>query len=460
MTVAVKTDTQNSRLPIGKTLVVGLGKTGLSCVRFLVRHGCNVAVMDSRQEPPGLSVLQEEWPDVAVIVGGFDSAMLSQADTLVLSPGVSLAQPEIAEAVASGVEVLGDIELFARYAQAPIVAITGSNGKSTVTTLLGEMIEQAGWLVKVGGNIGIPVLSLLPGRESDPEPACYLLELSSFQLETTQSLNAAAAVVLNVSQDHLDRYPSMADYARVKQRVYRGEGVRVINLDDAVASDDVSVGPKVLAFTLSAPNSGQVFGLREFESETWLAQGETLLMPMTELKIKGRHNVANALAALALGTAIELPLAAMLTKLRRFGGLAHRCQWVAQVDGIDWFNDSKATNVGAAEAAVRGMAGQVILIAGGLAKGQDFSPLRDAVAKKCRAVVLIGEDADQLEQAFASVALCHRAKNMADAVVQARACAHQGDAVLLSPACASFDMFSGFEDRGEQFVAAVNEVLS
>lgn len=441
----------NNKQQMPSAVVIGLGKTGLSCARFLVDRGFEVVVMDSRDTPPGLNELRQELPGLALVLGRFDAGQIERADLLIVSPGVSLKTPVLAAAIAAGKQAIGDIELFARYAGAPLVAITGSNGKSTVTTLLGEMAQYAGQRVRVGGNIGTPALELLQGEAPD----LYILELSSFQLETTHSLNPAAAVVLNVSQDHLDRYEGMVEYADAKAGIYAGDGVMVINLDDPVVAGMHRSGRRGIGFTLNKPQDEGQFGLLEHDGQLWLARGSERLLPASRLRLAGRHNIANALAALALGTAVGLPMAAMLAVLPEFIGLAHRCQWVAQTHGVTWYNDSKATNVGASVAAIEGMPGGVVLIAGGQAKGQDFAPLKEAVEQHCRAVVLIGEDAAQIQEALADCVPVAQAGNMADAVGQAKRMAEAGDSVLLSPACASFDMFSGFEERGRQFAAAV-----
>jgi len=434
--------------------VVGLGKTGLSCARFLSVHGYPVTVMDSRSQPPGLAYLQTALPDIDVVLGEFDSALMSQASCLVVSPGVAISSPAIVEAIKQGVEVIGDIELFARYAQAPVIAITGSNGKSTVTTLLGEMAKCAGKTALLGGNIGTPALDLLV----EPTPDFYVLELSSFQLETTSSLNAIAAVVLNLSQDHLDRYDSMAEYAEAKRRIFNGQGTVVINLDDPVVRDWAILGRNCVGFSLNEPVIDTQFGLRYSDGLEYLAHGQDLLMPVQDMKMTGRHNIANALASLALGYEAKLPMAAMLDALASFVGLPHRCQWVAKSAGVNWYNDSKATNVGAAVAAIDGMSCPVVLIAGGQAKEQSFAELAVVVKQKCRAVVLIGQDADVLATALADTVVLVRANSMSEAVVRAAEIAQAGDAVLLAPACASFDMFNGYEDRGNRFISAIREV--
>ena len=430
-------------------LVVGLGKTGLSCARFLRAKGLQVSVVDSREAPPGLQQLHNEYPELPVHTGGFDADLMSRADVLVVSPGISVQEPAIVSARARGAEVVGDVELFARLVTAPVIAITGSNGKSTVTALLGEMAIAAGKQVGVGGNIGTPVLELL-----DKGYELYVLELSSFQLETTYSLNARAAVVLNVSPDHMDRYADLAAYTEAKQAVYRGDGVMVLNADDPVVSAMAEEGRQLSWFSLDEAR-GEQYGLQLHADKLWLARGSERIIGADELKIPGRHNLANALAALALGEAAGLSRAAMVQALRTFPGLPHRTQWVANINGVDWYNDSKGTNVGATVAAIEGLDGPLILIAGGEGKGADFSELRAALADKVRLLILIGRDARLIAEAVAGCCEVIFATDMDDAVQQAASQARSGDSVLLSPACASFDMFSGYEQRGEVFMAAV-----
>lgn len=437
-----------------RTLIVGLGKTGLSCARFLAGRGIRVAIIDSRAEPPGLERLREELPDTALFLGAFRREVFASAEQLIVSPGVAVAEPLIREALARGVPVIGDIELFARAVQAPVAAVTGSNGKSTVVSLLGEMARCAGWRTAVGGNLGDPALDLL-----DDENRFYVLELSSFQLETTHSLAPKAAAVLNVSPDHMDRYPSLEAYARAKARVYRGAEVGVINRDDERVRAMAGRAARDSGFTLGVPQ-GTDFGLRERDGERWLCRGAEALLPVAELRLQGRHNLANALAALALGEASGLPLEAMLEGLRRFRGLAHRTQLVAEATGVRWYNDSKGTNVGATVAALEGLhdprgAGRAVLIAGGDCKGADFAGLAPVVRRTCRAVVLIGRDAPLLGAALEGCAELLSAATLEQAVDLAASRARNGDHVLLSPACASFDMFRGFEHRGEAFMERV-----
>ncbi len=447
------TNSPSQSQPRKRAVIVGLGTTGLSCARFLsARDDYELLAVDSRETPPGVDILRSEMPNVALKTGAIDVADLKQADLIVLSPGVALRTPAVAEAVASGVEVVGDIELFARVVNAPVVAITGSNGKSTVTTMLDEIARVAGLDARAGGNLGTPALDLL-----DPEaPDFYILELSSFQLETTHSLTAEAATVLNISADHMDRYDNIEDYAAAKAKVYLGAAHRIVNLDDprvvAMAGNAHLIG-----FTLAEPAEGQ-YGLREFENELWLAKGEQLLLRASELQVAGRHNLANALAAMALAEAMDIPPAAVRAGLMSYGGLVHRCQLVAEHKGVRWYDDSKGTNVGATVAALEGLPGMAVLIAGGQAKNQDFLPLRETLAKHARAVVLLGEDAALIEQAIDAVVPVVRVGDMRQAVAKAATLAMVGDAVLLSPACASFDMFHDYHQRGLAFVAAVEEV--
>ncbi|MGD8842371.1 MAG: UDP-N-acetylmuramoyl-L-alanine--D-glutamate ligase [Gammaproteobacteria bacterium] len=438
-----------------RTLVVGLGATGLSCARFLASRSVEVAVTDSREQPPAVDRIREELPDVALFLGGFDQDVFARAERIVVSPGVSVQEGLIAAARQRGVEVIGDIELFARSVHAPVIAITGSNGKSTVTTLVGEMARQAGRQVRVGGNIGVPALDLI----NDVEPDLYVLELSSFQLETVTSLHCHAAVVLNISPDHMDRYASFGDYIGAKQRIYAGATVQVINRDDRPAAALAVGGGRQLSFGLDAPE-GANFGIVETPSGPWIARDDEPWMAISQVCIAGRHNLSNALAALALGDAAGLDRQAMLQVLREFRGLPHRTQWVAERDGIAWYNDSKATNIGATLAAVRGLDGPLVLIAGGQGKGADFSELAAGLDERVKAVVLIGEAAAEIRQALDERIATRDADSMREAVGLASQLAQAGDLVLLSPACASFDMFDNYEHRGQVFMQAVRELLS
>lgn len=433
-------------------IVVGLGKSGMSLVRFLAQQGVRFAVADTRANPPELATLQRDYPAVEVRCGELDVDFLCRASELYVSPGLALATPALREAAARGVKMSGDIDLFTRYAKAPIVAITGSNAKSTVTTLVGEMAAAAGRKVAVGGNIGTPALDLL----SD-DVGLYVLELSSFQLETTERLGAEVATCLNISEDHMDRYDGMAQYHLAKHRIFRGARQVVVNRDDALSRPLIADQVPCWTFGLGKPDFKR-FGLIEENGEKHLAFQFEALMPTAELKIRGAHNQSNALAALALGHAVGLPFEAMLDTLRRFAGLPHRCQWVRELRGVGYYDDSKATNVGAALAAIEGLgadiAGKLVLIAGGDGKGADFSALKAPVARFCRAVVLLGRDAEQIAEALGDAAPLLRVKTLDEAVQRCAELAQSGDAVLLSPACASLDMFKNFEERGRLFAQA------
>ena len=434
-------------------IVVGLGKSGMSLVRFLAQRGVAFAVADTRDNPPELVTLRRDYPQVEVRCGELDVDFLCRADELYVSPGLALATPALQAAAARGVKLSGDIELFARNAKAPIIAISGSNAKSTVTTLVGEMAAAAGKRVAVGGNLGTPALDLL-----DDSIELYVMELSSFQLETTDNLGAEVATVLNVSEDHMDRYSGLPAYHLAKHRIFRGARQVVVNRQDALSRPLMSEGLPCWTFGLSQPDF-KAFGLREDNGEKYLAFEFENLMPVRELRIRGAHNQSNALAALALGHAVGLPFDAMLATLRTFAGLEHRCQWVREHQGVNYYNDSKATNVGAALAAIEGLGaditGKLVLIAGGDGKGADFSGLRAPVAAHCRAVVLLGRDAEQLAAALGDATALVRVQTLEEAVQRCAELAQPGDAVLLSPACASLDMFKNYEERGQLFAQAV-----
>lgn len=437
-------------------IIVGLGKSGMSLVRFLASRGVSFAVADTRENPPELATLRRDYPQVDVRCGELDVEFLCRADELYVSPGLALATPALQQAAARGVKLSGDIELFARNAKAPIIAITGSNAKSTVTTLVGEMAAAAGKRVAVGGNLGTPALDLL---SDDIE--LYVMELSSFQLETTDQLGAEVATVLNISEDHMDRYSGLPAYHLAKHRVFRGARQVVVNRQDVLTRPLIGEGLPCWTFGLNKPDF-HGFGLREEDGEKYLAFQFDNLMPVRELKIRGAHNQANALAALALGHAVGLPMDAMLSSLRSFGGLEHRCQWLRERNGVSYYDDSKATNVGAALAAIEGLGadieGKLVLIAGGDGKGADFSGLRAPVAANCRAVVLIGRDSGLIAQALGDDVALVRVATLDDAVLRCAEIAQSGDAVLLSPACASFDMFKNYEERGRLFAQAVGDL--
>ncbi|MFJ3052770.1 UDP-N-acetylmuramoyl-L-alanine--D-glutamate ligase [Pseudomonas nitroreducens] len=437
-------------------IVVGLGKSGMSLVRYLARQGVPFAVADTRANPPELATLREQYPQVEVRCGDLDADFLCRAQELYVSPGLSLRVPALVEAAARGVRMSGDVDLFARHAKAPIVAITGSNAKSTVTTLVGDMAKAAGKRVAVGGNLGTPALDLLA---DDVE--LYVVELSSFQLETCERLNAEVATCLNVSEDHMDRYDGMADYHLAKHRIFRGAKQVVVNRADALSRPLIADNVPCWTFGTNKPDF-KAFGLIEEDGEKWLAFQFDKLMPARELKIRGAHNQSNALAALALGHAVGLPFEPMLQTLREFAGLAHRCQWVRERNGVNYYDDSKATNVGAALAAIEGLGadidGKLVLIAGGDGKGADFHDLRGPVAQHCRAVVLLGRDAELVSAAIGNAVPKVRVNTLEEAVEHAADLALPGDAVLLSPACASLDMFKNYEERGRLFAKAVEEL--
>ncbi|PID45460.1 MAG: UDP-N-acetylmuramoyl-L-alanine--D-glutamate ligase [Proteobacteria bacterium] len=436
------------------TLIVGLGKTGLSVARYLSAQGVKFAVMDSRQQPPAADELTQAFPDVPQYFGDLDEDYLCAAKRLIVSPGIPMATPAIEKARSLGIEAIGDVELFAREAKAPVVAVTGSNGKTTVVTLLDKMAKRAGIRVATGGNIGLPVLELLQQKDA----ALYVLELSSFQLETTFSLHCKAACILNITEDHLDRYAGRIDlYARAKAKIYDHCEYKVVNREDARVVA-IAGEQNVINFGADVPEAGQ-YGLLSEQGKTWLAKGEQKLLCTEEMKVAGQHNEINALAALAVAEAAGLPLQPCLEVLREFTGLKHRTQWVAEHNGINWFDDSKGTNVGATVAAMSGLGGKIVLLAGGQGKGADFTPLADAVQKYARAVVLFGEDAEKIALALKGDIPIVFASTMLDAVRQANKLAQIGDNVLLSPACASFDMFDNYEQRGDVFTETVRQVV-
>lgn len=431
-----------------KDLVVGLGATGLSIARYLQRNGRSAMYFDSREEPPGIDELEAIDPDAGILPS--DGSLPNDIDRIVASPGVADSQPILKSAIARKLEIVSDIELFAREAQAPFVAITGSNGKSTVTTLLYQMCRADGRQVLAGGNLGKPALDLL----DEAAPELYVLELSSFQLHRTANLPAAVAVLLNVSPDHLDWHADEAEYQRAKYRVFREAQAAVINRADALAATAAERCSKVISFGADTPDDGH-YGLRVEDGETYLSRGTTLLVSCRELAMYGTHNQLNALAALAAGELLGLDVAAMLQVLVEFPGLPHRMQFVARVGAVDYINDSKATNVAAAVASVQSLNTMLVLIAGGDGKGGDFSDLSAAVEGKLRGAVLIGKDAEEIAHALDTVMPVHFADTMGAAVSMAAECADSGDTVLLAPACASLDQYSNYMQRGDAFCDAV-----
>jgi UDP-N-acetylmuramoylalanine--D-glutamate ligase len=439
----------------GLKVVAGLGISGVAAVNFLHENGYRVAVTDSRETPPGHDQIPAE---VQTSFGQLDQELLLQAEEIIVSPGLDLKLPELQAAVAQQIPVVSEIQILRRATDKPIVAITGSNAKSTVTTLMGLMAQEAGKKVAVGGNLGRPALDLI---KDDPE--LYILELSSFQLETTSNLNAAVAVVLNMSEDHLDRHGDMWGYHQAKHRIFQGVKKVVYNRDDSLTRPLVPDVTPMQSFGLNAPDLNQYGILRDSDGSIWLARGRERLLKSSEMYIQGTHNVANALACLALGEAIGLPLESMLNTLKHFKGLEHRCEFVKEVNQVRYYNDSKGTNIGATLAAIDGLGaaieaqqGKVAIILGGQGKGQDFTALKDSLVKYAKLAVLIGEDAHLIEQAITGTTTILHAATLKQAVELCQAQTQAHDVVLLSPACASFDMFKSYGDRGHQFVDCVN----
>lgn len=433
-------------------VIVGLGQTGVSAAHYLARLGFHFAVTDTRDNPPGLDEVKSIYPSAQFYLGGLNQELLLQAEQIIVSPGVSIREPEIAMAIEQGIDVVGDVECFVREVNAPMIAITGTNGKSTVTDLVGKMAKKAGINVQVGGNIGTPVLDLIAESPAD----LYVLELSSFQLETTHSLNAVAATILNVSEDHMDRYPSYTDYVSAKQRIYTHAQQIIYNRADALTKPPDDTQPAV-SFGLDEPSAGQ-FGLRDGQ----FCYGDYPLMAVVEMRLAGEQNYLNALAALALAQAARIPMQACLECLTEYAGLPHRCQWLRELAGVQYYNDSKGTNVGATIAAINGLAatipGKIILLAGGQAKDADFSDLQQPLAQHVSQCLLFGEDASLIKQQVDGCTQITEVADLTTALSQAAALAKEGDIVLLSPACASFDMFRHFAHRGDVFTDLVAQL--
>ena len=460
MNIARRQPEDDGRYRGQRLLIVGLGASGTSALRYLSRQGAALVVTDSRAAPDGIEALRSEFPLVEFRLGAFDAARpLARFAQAVVSPGVALDEPFVRELSAAGVPVIGDVELFARAvracASAPdaprVIGITGSNGKSTVTTLVGEMASAAGLKVKVGGNLGTPALDLL-----DPETQLYVLELSSFQLETTQSLACRAATFLNLSEDHLDRHGTLQAYAAVKGRIFERCELALVNRGDAATRVHSTRAARVLSFGLDAP-SGDDYGIVEADGERWLTHRGERLLAQSALRVQGLHNLANGLAALALADAADIPRQASLRALREFRGLPHRCEFVAAAHGITWLNDSKGTNVGSTLAALHGLDAPIVWLGGGQGKGQDFRPLAQPLAQKGRAALLFGQDAQAIEDAILGALPVYREIDMDAAMTRAKSLAQAGDRVLLSPACASLDQFRNYAERGERFCAWVRE---
>jgi len=431
-----------------KDLVVGLGATGLSVARYLHRSGLDATFVDSREEPPGIDELNEVWPDADVSLG--DMQLPENTDRIIVSPGIADSDPLLKKARKANIEIVSDIELFAREANAPFVAITGSNGKSTVTTLLYHMGRAAGQETLAGGNLGEPALDLL----DYDTPDLYVLELSSFQLQRTDSLPAAVAVLLNVSADHLDWHASKKEYEQSKYRIFREANAAVINRADKRAAKETKKMDNVVSFGMDQPEDGQ-YGIRNEDGADYLVRGDTMLIATSDMQMYGLHTQANALAALAAGELLGFEMAAMLQVLDEFPGLPHRMQFVARKGAVDFINDSKATNVAAAVASIESVNGMIVIVAGGEGKGGNFAELAAALENKLRAAVLIGTDAAAIASALDTVMPVYFAQDMEDAVLQAAAFAESDDTVLLAPACASFDQFENYAARGDAFRTVV-----
>lgn len=439
-------------------LVAGLGKTGQSIASYLKRYNLPFAAFDTRKDVAGLDEFKHAFPGVDVFLETLPLTLYPQLEAIITSPGISLDEPFLRQAAQAAIPVYGDIECLAQQVTAPVIAITGTNGKSTVTTLVGEMAKAAGIITAVAGNIGTPVLDLLDDKNNY---ALWVLELSSFQLDLTFSLAPLAATILNISPDHLDRHHNIEAYANAKQRIYHTANVLLYNRDDRQTFPiaDLLNKQRLMSFGLTTPQVNQ-WGIIQRQGKNYLAQGEDCWLAVDELRIKGKHNWQNALAACALATAANIGREAIIQVLKTFAGLPHRCQWVRTIAGVDWINDSKGTNIGAAQSAICGIggaiAGKIVLIAGGQGKGADFNDLRAAVTEYVRSLVLIGQDADLIEAALSDVVPIQRTSTLQDAVLLAKGQAQSGDVVLLSPACASLDMFRDFNHRGEMFTDVVN----
>lgn len=437
-----------------KTAILGMGATGVSVASYLAAKDIPFDFVDSRNKPPNLDLVKANFPQAEIALGLFDAEFLCRYDRLIVSPGISLSEPALVKAQKQGVELLGDLELFLEQAQAPVIMITGSNGKSTVTALLGKMAEDSGLTVGIGGNLGTPMLDLLNDSHK-----LYVIEVSSFQLELLNDARGAISGLLNISPDHLDRYKNLQQYHAAKHRIFRGASKVIINREDALTRPLISTQIPMISFGLNQPDLGS-FGILEGIQDGYLSYGIERLMQIEQVALKGTHNLANVLAALALGQAVDLPMQGMLDTLKTFKGLPHRCQVIATIDSVNFINDSKATNVGATVAAIRGFGKKghknIILVAGGQAKGQEFSDLAPEISDFVKLTILIGEDSQKIGSQLADSCEIKYSESLDEAVIEAKQSSVSGDTVLLSPACASFDMFDGFEHRGNCFETAVS----
>lgn len=439
-------------------MIVGLGKSGESCVRYLLESGQQVMAVDSRENPPALAALRRDYPQLDIRLGPFKDSDFAGQKEIIVSPGVAMSTPALQLAQQNGAECYGDIELFVRFANAPIIAITGSNGKSTVVTMLAEMFNATGKRAIAAGNIGKPVVDILREGDASP-PDYYVLELSSFQLETTHSLDAAVSLILNISPDHMDRYDSYEAYRTAKAGIYSGHGKIVVAVDEIELAGLLPPDRNTINFGETAKGENDIH-IADCDGEACIFYRKQKLLSQRGLKVPGRHNLVNAAAALAVAVAVDVPVEPMAKALKQFKGLAHRLQFIIECNHIRWYNDSKGTNVGATVAAVEGLDRKVVLIAGGEGKDADFTKLAPVLKSNGRALVLIGQDANKIEQAVSGVVKTVHAVDLDDAVAKAAKMAEDGDAIMLSPACASFDMFRNYEDRGEKFITAVKQYVN
>ena len=448
--IAAQKNTGSRDAAAAANMVFGIGKTGVSIARYFQRYESDAIYVDSRIAPPELDDLKEIAPNAEIILGNLTKKLLKGIHRMIVSPGIAESEPLLAQARKADIEIASDIDLFVQDADTDFVAITGSNGKSTVTTLLALMCKSDGKRALAGANLGEPALDLL----AEDKPDLFVLELSSFQLQRTRALPARVSVLLNISPDHLDWHKSEEEYRAAKYRILAEADSVVFNREDPEVEERVAEGIPRISFGMDVPEDGQ-YGIVTENGVDFLARGDKLLLASTDMALIGNHNRANALAALATGELIGLEMSAMLQVLHEFPGLPHRMQFVARISGVDYINDSKATNVDAAIASVRSVAGQVVLIAGGQGKGGDFDHLARSIHEKLRAAIVIGEDADLVASALDHLAPVYRASSLSDALPTARELAKTGDTVLLAPACASFDQFDDFMQRGDNFCSLV-----
>lgn len=445
-------------------LVVGLGKTGHSIARYLQHRDIKFVLFDTRNQVNGLDEFKQEFPEVDVYLESLPEKIYTQISAVITSPGVDCNLQSMQKFKSQGIPVFGDIECFAREVSSPVIAITGTNGKSTVTSLVGEMARCFDICVGVAGNIGAPVLDML---DDGQQYGLWVLELSSFQLDLTNSLQLKAATILNISPDHLDRHGSLDNYISAKQRIYMHSEYYIYNREDDFTKpldiEKISIS-KLVSYGLDSPKKDEDWGIRDLNGELYLAHGRENLMPISTARLKGTHNWLNMLAASALAHVAGISYNAICTALQEFSSLPHRCEFIRSLDGVDWIDDSKGTNIGATIAALNGLGstikGQIVLIAGGQGKGADFKDLRDIVAKYVKSIVVIGVDAKLIKKSLEDISNIVEADTLEEAISIARTMAKHGDMVLLSPACASLDMFRDYNHRGEVFAEVVSNLSS